>query len=370
MHVGKMMRPHLGIVWVFTVMFLAAMPALAEKAAVQEGEAHEEDVELKLDVLRSQGVATGKVERRRLRDTVRAAAEVRFNEKRRVVLTARSGGWAEKVTVFANQHVKKNQLLAEIYSPEFLSAQNEYLLILDRTKRGDGAVAQENRSLLGDAKQRLRILGLTNKEIGRLAQTRKTYPFQHVHSPIRGSVIQHKLNAGGTIEPGQVLYVIASLHTVWSEIAVTEADLNKVRPGQAVMLTVKAYPDRRFTGKILSLGADMDEATRTVKARALIKNPGRLLRPGMFAETEIQVGGGQPVLAVPQSAVVLMKGAHTVFKAASDELHPQPVETGVTRSGWTEIKAGLTEGDEIAVKGLFLLKSMMLKSEFGEGGHH
>ncbi|HDH03492.1 MAG TPA: efflux RND transporter periplasmic adaptor subunit [Actinobacteria bacterium] len=362
------MYSHSGALLVFTIILLSAAPVFAEKESDREGEAHDQGVELNLDALRPHGVTIGKVERRQLRNTLRATAEVRFNETRRVVLAARSGGWAEKVTVFANQRVKKNQLLAEIYSPEFLSVQNEYLLILDRAGRGNGT-APENRSLLDDGKQRLRILGLTDEEIARLAKTRKTYPFQHVHSPINGAVIQHKLNTGDTIEPGQMLYVIAGLRTVWAEIAITEADLATVRGDQPVTLSVKAYPDDRFTGRILSLGADMDEATRTVKARALIENPRRLLRPGMFAEAEIQVGGGQPLLAVPRAAVVLIKGVQTVFRVASDELHPQPVKIGVTRSGWTEIKTGVTEGDEIAVKGLFMLKAMMLKSEFGEGGH-
>jgi len=329
---------------------------------------HEEGgAALRLEPLKAQGVRVAPVTPRPLGETLRAVAEIRFNEKRRVVLSARSGGWAEKVTVFANQQVKKHQLLASIYSPEFLSAQQEFLLILKRAQRRDDA---QNRGLLEDARQRLRILGLTDREIDRLARSGKTYPFQHIHSPIRGTVVKHRLNTGDTVEPGQVLYVIADLRTVWAELALTEAQLGRVRPGQPVSLTVKAYPGMRFEGKVLSLGAGMDEATRTVKARALIRNPDRLLKPGMFAEAEITVASGEPVLAVPAAAVTLFKGQPSVFKLEGEELHPQAVQTGATRGGWTEITAGLAAGERIAVEGVFLLKSLLLKSEMGEGHAH
>ena len=343
------------------VMFMSTLIAAMIYTSVSIAE-EEEAVELKLSELTTKGVVTDKVERRRLRDTLQATAELAFNETRRVVMTARSTGWVEKVTVFANQLVKKNQLLAEVYSPEFLSAQQEYLLIHARAQRP----TSEDQTLLTDAEQRLRILGLTDKKIRHLAATGKPYPFLPVHSPISGTVVSHELNAGDTVQRGQALYVISDLRNLWANIALTESQLAQVQPGQTVSMAVKSYPEQRFTGTILSVGANMDEATRTVKARALIDNPDRLLKAGMFADAKIEIGGGKPILAIPASAIVQLQGQTTVFKVEGDEFHPQPVETGTTRGGWVEIKVGLTAGDELATQGVFLLKSLLLKSQIGD----
>ncbi len=322
----------------------------------------EETVKLKLNEFASKGVVTEKVKLRTLRDTLQAPAEVTFNETRRVVITARTTGWIEKVAVFANQRVKKNQVLAEVYSPEFLSAQQEYLLINARAQRP----ASKDQTLLSDAEQRLRILGLTDKKIKQLAVSGKSYPFLPVHSPINGTVVSHRLNVGDTVKRGQVLYVVADLRNLWANIALTESQLAQVQRGQTVSLSVQAYPEHRFMGKILSVGAVMDEQTRTIKARALVGNPERLLKVGMFADARIEIGGGKPVLAIPAGSIVQFQGQTTVFKVEGDELQPQVIEAGTTRSGWTEIKVGLAAGDEVATQGVFLLKSMLLKSQIGD----
>ena len=325
-------------------------------------EEEEEAVELKLSELVTKGVVTEKVERRLIHNTLQSTSEIGFNENHRVVIAARTAGWTEKVAVFANQAVRKNQLLAEIYSPEFLSAQQEYLLIHARAQRP----ASEDKTLLTDAEQRLRILGLTDKKIRRLAATGKPYSFLPVHSPISGTIVSHKLNTGDTVKRGQALYVIANLSSLWANIALTESQLSQIKPQQKVSLIVKAYPKHRFNGKILSVGAKMDEATRTVKARALIYNPDRLLKAGMFADAQIETGAGEPILAVPNSAITQLQGQTNVFKVNGKELYAQPVETGITRGGMTEVKVGLVSGDIVATKGVFLLKSLLLKSQIGD----
>ncbi len=340
-----------------------ATPAHAEEAKQQE---HDEEgtVELKPETLAAQGIVIEALAPKPVAEVLRLSGEITFNENRRVVLTARSSGWAEKVTVFANHQVEKNQLLANIYSPEFLSAQHEYLLIRKRAS-GDTPAEGDARSLLADAHERLRILGLTDKEIRRLAQTGKPYRYQHIHSPIRGTVIEHRLNAGDTVEPGQKLYVIASLRTVWAELALTEAQFAKVRPGQTVSLFVKAYPNQRFQGRLLSIGANVDEATRTVKARALIDNPKRLLKPGMFAEAEIAIGDGKPALALPESAVLRSPDGDWVVFVEEEPGHFKPVEIRVVRSvdGRTVID-GLKPGVRVVTQGAFFIQSELAKAGF------
>ncbi len=338
-------------------------PAHAEETKQPE-HAEEEAVELNPETLAAQGIVIEALAPKPVAEALRVSGEIAFNENRRAVLTARSSGWAEKVAVFANQRVEKNQLLANIYSPEFLSAQHEYLLILKRADHG-AATEGDARSLLADAHERLRILGLTDKEIRRLAQTGKPYRYQHIHSPIRGTVIEHRLNAGDTVEPGQKLYVIASLRTVWAELALTEAQFAKVRPGQAVSLFVKAYPNQRFKGKLLSVGAHVDEATRTVKARALIDNPRRLLKPGMFAEAEIAIGNGKPALALPEAAVLRSPDGDWVVFVEKEPGHFKPVEVRVVRSlNGQVVIDGLKPGARVVTKGAFFIQSELAKAGF------
>ncbi len=344
------------------LFFSALIAVLLYTASSFADEEKEEAVELKLRELTEKGVVTQKVEQRTSYATLQATAEVAFNETRRVIVAARSSGWIEKVAVFANQSVKKYQMLAKVYSPEFLSAQQEYLLIHARSQR----LTSEDQNLLSDAEQRLRILGLTEKEIQRLAASGKLYPFLPVHSPISGTVVSHAVSAGDSVQRGQALYVVADLRTLWANIALTESQLAQVRTGQTVSLSAKAYPQEHFKGKVLSVGAQMDEATRTIKARALINNPGKLLKAGMFADAQIEIGDGTAVLAIPAKAIVQFQGQTTVFKVKGDELQPQTIETGTTRGGWTEIKVGLSAGDEIATQGVFLLKSLLLKSQIGD----
>ncbi len=322
-----------------------------------------------LDVasLRERGVVTARVEMRQLSDTLRVPAEVRFNERQRAVVTTRTEGWIERIAVFANQPVKRDMLLAEIYSPQFLSAQQEYLLIARRVETDPSGDATR---LLKDAAQRLRILGLTNAEIRKLKKTGKTIPNLHVHSPIDGVVVSHNVSVGDTVQVGQPLFVVADLSSVWADLSLNETQLSQVTPGASVVLVTQAYPKRRFAGKLLSLGAAVDETTRTVAARAMVQNPEGLLKPGMFAQAEIAVGSREEVLAVPATAVLQLEGKPTVFKVEDGKFHPEVIEVGPRHGDFVEVKAGLAVGDEIAVEGAFMLKSLMLKSQMGEGHAH
>lgn len=338
-----------------------------EHEAEHKEEHKEEGVELSPERQRAQGVVVAPLEPRPVPETLRAAAEIGFNENRRVVVTARSGGWAEKVGAFANERVRANELLAEIYSPEFLSAQQEYLLILDRAARAGETDAQ---SLLADAGQRLRLLGLTDEEIQELARTRKPYPLLHVHSPIQGTVVEHKLNTGDTVQPGQPLYVIADLSSVWARISLTETQLARVLPDQRVTLTVKAYPGERFRGKVLSLGANMDEATRTVKARAAIVNSGERLKPGMFADAEIAVGDRAPALALPEEAVLRNAEGEWVVYVEEEPGHFKPRKVKVLRNaGGQVVVDGVKPGTRVVTKGAFFVQSELAKGGFEVHSH-
>lgn len=366
----------------WAVLFLTLVLALsgvscternkAEKGtAEQEAEGHghkseEEGSVLELDQERARGVKTTKIEKRAIAETLRVPAEIRFNEKNRAIVGARVSGWIERMAIFANQAVRKDDLLAEMYSPEFLSAQQEYLLILDREKRGTADAA----SLVADAKNRLEILGLTAEEIEALAKSRAPYPRQHIHSPMDGVVVEHKVTPGDNVQPGQALFVVADLSSVWAEISLTETQLGQAQSGQAVTISVKTYPDRRFKGELLSVGANLDEATRTAKARALIQNPGRLLRPGMFAEAEIVLGRGEPVMALPEAAVLRNAEGKWVVYIEEEPLHFKPVEVKILRRAGNQVVIdGLAPGSQVVTEGAFFIQSELAKGSFETHNH-
>lgn len=327
----------------------------------------EEGVELSPERLRAQGVVVAPLEPQSVAETLRAPAEIGYHEGRRVAIVARAGGWAERIEVYANERVRANDLLAEIYSPEFASAQQEYLLILDRAARaGESGAA----TLLTDAEQRLRLLGLTDEEIETLARTRKPYPFLHVHSLIAGTVVEHKLNAGDNVQTGQPLYVIANMSSVWASVSLTESQLGRVRQGQPVTLTVKANPSERFRGQILSLGANMDPATRTVKARALIRNPGERLRPGMFADAEIHVGDGAMALSLPEDAVLRRADGDWVIYVEAAPGHFKPMEVKILRNAGDRVVIdGVKPGTRVVTKGAFFVQSELAKGGFETHNH-
>ena len=334
----------------------------------REAEGKEEGVELSPERLRAQGVVVAPLEPQPVAETIRAPAEIGYNEDRRVAITARAGGWAERVEAYANERVRANELLAEIYSPEFASAQQEYLLIRDRAALGGGESGAA--TLLADAEQRLRLLGLTDEEIEALARTRKPYPFLHVHSPIAGTVVEHELNTGDNVQPGQPLYVIANLSSVWASVSLTESQLGRVRPGQPVTLTVKAYPSEGFRGQILSLGANMDPATRTVKARALIRNPGERLRPGMFADAEIPIGDGAKALSLPEDAVLRSADGDWVIYVEEEPGHFKPMEVKILRNAGDRVVIdGVKPGTRVVTKGAFFVQSELAKGGFETHNH-
>lgn len=332
----------------------------------QEQEKREDVVVLKPESLQAQGIEVKAVQPRRISERLRVPAEVRFNETRRVVVSARVSGRAERVAVYANQRVARGQVLAELYSPEFLSVQNEYLLIARRAQRAaDAAPARDSTISLADAAQRLRVLGATTEEIQTLEKTGAPLPLLPVHSPIEGVVLEHKLNAGDTVQPGQALYVIADPSSVWAQLALTEAQVRRVNVGQAFTLTVPAYPDRRFRGRIDSIAPQVDETTRTLQVRGALENPAGALKVGMFAQAEIDIGGGQAGIALPQEAVLRNPdGDWVVFiEQAPGRFVPQEVK--VARNvGDQAVIEGLAPGTRVVTRGAFFVQSELAKRGF------
>ena len=216
--------------------------------------------------------------------------------------------------------------------------------------------------------ERLALYGLSAAD---LEDGRQKRPLLTVRSPISGVITAKEAVVGELSDPAKSLYTVADLSLVWVLVDINEKDLAKVKKGQAAIITVGAFPELKLKGRITHLADLVDEATRTVKARVEVANPGRKLKPEMFASVELALPTDTPpVLAVPEEALQELPGGKVLFITGDGvEFAPRKVELGRVSGGLVEVVSGLKERERYVAKGSFLLKSELQKGELGEHGH-
>ena len=192
-----------------------------------------------------------------------------------------------------------------------------------------------------------------------------------VKAPATGTLLERKMSAGSVAAVAAELFVITDLSTVWMQAAVPEPSIGKVRPGLAVRVSVQAQPGRTFAGRVVKLGEQLDPATRTLPVRIELANPGRVLRPEMYADAEFagaQIGAGETrSLSIAEAALQDLKGQTVVFvEQSAGEYEPRVVEPGRSQDGRVTILKGLSAGERVVVKGAFILKSQLLKKSLAE----
>lgn len=184
-----------------------------------------------------------------------------------------------------------------------------------------------------------------------------------VRAPAAGTIIERLANAGTVASSGDPVVVVSDLSSLWLIAAVNEADLSHVRVGQAVRITVRAYPDVVFPGKIFQLGERLDPQTRTLQVRVLVSNPQAKLKPDMFATAEFVSQPGRAGVYVPESAIQELNGRTVVFVRAAAGFAPKEVTAGQRADGQVEIRSGIAAGTPVVVNGALLLKGRLLQSE-------
>lgn len=221
------------------------------------------------------------------------------------------------------------------------------------------ADAQRTNASLRAAADKLQMLGVSPA----VAQGRAD-PVYPLTAPFAGTVIEKQATAG-TLVDKEPLFTVADLTTVWVIADVFERDLGKLSVGHRAQVTVAAYPGEVFAGRLAYLSDTVDATTKTVKAHIELPNPGRRLKPGMFATASLQTSSTQRVLAVPSAAVTLMNGRPAVFVDSGKGFVPRQVETGPEQGGSVVVREGLAPGERLAVEGVYALKSRLLKSQLG-----
>jgi len=296
------------------------------------------------------GVRTAPVERRpALTRTVRATGSLQFDERRMAVVSTRVGGWVERLAVGATgDPVRRGQVMADIYSPDLVAAEEEYLV----ASRMGGPMAAAS-------VQRLRALGVPDDEIARLRRMGKAGQRIPVLAPADGIVTEKMVVQGTRVGPDQPLYRTASLSPMWLIAEVQEQDLGAMRPGQHAKAAFVAFAGRSFDGVVDFVYPSLSPETRTGRVRVVMPNADGVLRAGMFANVEVEAparAGTGPALAIPSSAVLDSGTRQAVLVDRGEgRFEPRQVRVGAQGDGETEILDGVQAGERVVVGANFLI---------------
>ncbi len=318
--------------------------------------------------LQNFAVRTAVAERGSIPIEIRTIGVLTYNERDIASVNTKFEGWIEKAYVnYIGEHVKKGEVLFEIYSPQLVTTQQEYLAALDYVSRLENGNAEPEaieraHSLLESARERLRYWDITDDQIDELRTTRKLRRTLKILSPVSGLVVA-KMDPsleGMKVTPGMNVYKIADLSTVWAEIEIYEYQLAHVRLGQRASITVDAFPGRRWSGKIIYLDPELNQKTRTLKAFVEIPNPDLRLRPEMYANIEIRTPAVSGAVKVPEEAIIHTGERAVVIVQKDPEkgvFEPREVKLGVTGGGYTEVRSGLRPGELVVTSSQFLIDS-------------
>jgi RND family efflux transporter MFP subunit len=339
-----------------------AQPENGMAMSSQKMEAPLVPVQLSTEQLQSIGVRTGTVEYKQLSDDIRATGTVDIDERLLSYVQVRFPGYIRRVFADATyQYVRKGEPLFTIYSPDLVATQQEYLLARQNQKAMSASsvegVASGAASLSSAAEQRLQQWDIPQSEIAKLKETGKAIQDLTIDAPASGYITERNALPNMYVEPSTRLYTVADLSRVWVNAQVFQNDIGRLKPGDRAAITVDAYPDRTFSGRIEDILPQVDMTTRTVRVRLAISNPGVKLKPGMFVNVDLKSALGRQ-LTVPASAVFQTGTRQVVFlDHGNGSLEPKDVVLGPRVGDDIAVLKGLEAHQQIVTSANFLLDS-------------
>ncbi len=307
-------------------------------------------------------VAVAEATTESLNKEINAVGIVQYDQSRQARVTAWVAGRIDKLYLNSvGAMVSKGSPVAELYSPDLVATQEEYLLALksrDQLKNSSfPSIAQQGDGLVASAKERLRLLGVSNGQIARLEKSGKPASRLAIFSPFSGVVIEKMVQQGQYVAAGELLFNIADLSRVWIELELYENEFPNIRIGQEVAIRSQSSPESEFTGRIAFLYPFLDPKTRTLKARVEMANPGMKLKPEMFVNAIIKIPL-QSTLVVPLTAVIDTGKRQVVWVERSPGVfESRNVEIGQRNSEKVQILSGIETGERVAVSGAYLIDS-------------
>lgn len=308
------------------------------------------------------GLKFATVMRKEVSDRLETTGNIAADERLEGYVQTRFAGWIDQV--FANstyQYVHRGQPLFTIYSPDLVSTENEYLLAIDTRKRVSNSsvdeVTTDASSLVDSAAERLKLWGVSPREIARLERAHTVRHAVEIDSPMSGYVVERNALPNLYVQPDTRLFTITDLSKVWIYAAVFQDDIGKVRPGDPATVTVDAYPGTNFDGRVDFIEPQIDPMTRTAKVRCEFNNPRGQLLPGMFTHVALDLPMGEETV-IPDTAV-LRTGTHNVafIDRGDGYLTPAEVQLGAHVGDEFIVLKGLSPGLQIVSSANFLIDS-------------
>lgn len=291
-----------------------------------------------------------------------------FNAEKSKVISARAAGRVERIVAFDGAQVQMGSPVLEMYSPDFISAQQEYLLSSKTTKilennKALGDLLSDSRITQDAAANRIRNLGAGDSDIRNLERTGKTQTNLVVRSPIDGVVVKRAVEPGAFANIGDVLTTLADPKALWFLGNIYEQDIAKIQKGQTITLRTEAYPGKVFTAKTNFIAPTIDPDTRALVIRCDVDNPDGLLRPDMFASGKLQVGSTQAVV-LPQTAIVRVREMrYVIIKTAADTFRRFAVKGYDLDGKQFAVIDGVDPGMQVLIDGAVLLNDRFAKQE-------
>jgi Cu(I)/Ag(I) efflux system membrane fusion protein len=335
------------------------VPVYANEAGGEAGE-----VKIDPTTVQNMGVTTEIVTTRDLKKEIRVSGTIDLNETAISIVNTKIMGWIEKLYIdYTGQAVKKGQPLLTIYSPDLVSAQEEYLQAIRYLKSlpqgitsdaGEGA-----KQLVESGKRRLQNWDIPDKAIAALEERNAPEKAMTIYSPSDGVVLEKMVVAGQNVMPGMALYKVADLSVVWAMANVYQEDLSYVNVGTEAAIEVPSIAGRTFTGKVQFVSPVLDPSTKTAAVRIAIRNTvDRLLKPQMFVNVTILSPLSRGLLSVSQQAVIHTGQRNIVIVSLGNGyFKPQEVKLGMSAGGFVQVLSGLAEGQTIVTSSQFLIDS-------------
>jgi len=327
-------------------MDMELVPRYADEDASKAGAA---GVSVSPQAMQALGLRLATAERRAIGSAIETVATVKLNERDVSIVQARAAGFVERVHGRApGDVIAAGAPLADLFHPEWLAAQQEYLAV---RATGDATLAAATR-------QRLVLLGMPPALVERVVAGGQPVAVTTVTAPTGGLISELMVRTGMTVDAGMTLARINGLGTVWLEAALPEVQAAGIATGQAATVRLAALPDQVLRGKVAAVLPEVNAETRTLRVRIELPNPGQRLRAGMFAQVSLQGAAAAAAVVLPAEAVIRTgKRALVYLQEAPGRYRPVEVELGPEADGWVVIHRGIAAGQQVVASGQFLIDS-------------
>ncbi len=366
---------------------MAGMPGMAQSQPAKEeskGQTKEPaneqpaeeapTVEIPTEKQQMIGVKTTEVTLRPIEKVIRTVGRVEYDEKRLATVNTKLEGWIEKLYVdYTGRYVKKGEPLAELYSPELVATQQEFINVLRWSRQSAAGsppsgqagqqssvgtmLSRDSETLVEAAKQRLRLWDISDDQIRKIEESGKPIRTLAIYSPVSGYVVQKMALQGMRVMPGEKLFDVADLSTVWIISDIYEYEMPLIKVGDSATLRLSYFPGKEFKSRIDYLYPTLSGETRTGKVRFTIHNPSGQLKPQMFTNVEVKIALGKR-LVIPDDAVIDTGTRQIVYVDKGDGyFEPREVMLGIRGEGYREVVKGLKAGEKVASSATFLIDS-------------